>query len=83
MFRSRSMLAVGAVVALTLGARAESLTSSLKSGNAELKSAGALAFGPDGILFVGDSRVAAVYALDTNDAMPSEGGRGGQGRQYR
>ncbi len=74
MFRSRSMFAVGAVLALTVGARAETpLLSSLKSGNAELKSAGALAFGPEGILFVGDSQGAAVYALDTNDAMPPKG----------
>jgi len=40
---------------------------SLKAGKAELKSAGALAFGPDGILFVGDSVGGAVFALDTGD----------------
>ncbi len=40
---------------------------SLKTGKATLKSAGALAFGPDGILFVGDSMGAAIVALDTQD----------------
>jgi len=32
-----------------------------------LKSAGPLAFGPDGILFVGDTRGAALFAIDTGD----------------
>src|SRR5262245_61685694 len=36
-------------------------------GKAELKSVGELAFGPDGILFAGDSVGAAIYAIDTND----------------
>lgn len=47
--------------------------SSLKTGKAELKSAGVLAFGPDGILFVGDQMGAAIYAFDTGErnAKPS------------
>ena len=43
---------------------------SLKVGSVELKSAGPLAFGPEGILFVGDSMSAAVIALDTGDRAP-------------
>jgi hypothetical protein len=39
----------------------------LTMGKADLKSAGALAFGPDGILFIGDSLGAAVFAIDTED----------------
>jgi hypothetical protein len=39
----------------------------LAEGNADLKSAGALAFGPEGILFVGDAKGATVYAIDTGD----------------
>ncbi len=46
---------------------------SLKAGKAELKSAGPLAFGPDGILFVGDTVGAAIFALDTNDRTPGRG----------
>jgi len=42
----------------------------LSPGKADLKSAGALAFGPDGVLFVGDSIGGAVVALDTNDKIP-------------
>jgi hypothetical protein len=39
----------------------------LMSGKVTLKSAGKLAFGPDGILFVGDSVDGKVVALDTGD----------------
>jgi hypothetical protein len=40
---------------------------SLKQGNVELKSISALAFGPEGILLIGDARAAAIVALDTQD----------------
>jgi hypothetical protein len=39
----------------------------LKEGTPDLKSAGPLAFGPDGILFVGDTRSAAIFAIATGD----------------
>lgn len=42
----------------------------LKEGTPELKSAGQLAFGPDGVLFVGDATGAAIFAIDTADAEP-------------
>jgi hypothetical protein len=38
---------------------------------AALKSAGPMAFGPNGVLFVGDSAGAAVFALETNDRTPA------------
>ncbi|MGE0605912.1 MAG: hypothetical protein AB7O62_02215 [Pirellulales bacterium] len=39
----------------------------LNEGNPDLQSAGQLTFGPDGILFVGDAKGAAVFAIDTGD----------------
>jgi hypothetical protein len=39
----------------------------LAKGKVELGSAGPLAFGPDGVLFVGDSMAGAIVALDTQD----------------
>ncbi len=47
----------------------------LKKGTPDLKSAGQLAFGPDGILFIGDSQGGAVFAIDTGDkpAKPATG----------
>ncbi|MEC7448900.1 MAG: hypothetical protein VYC80_08455, partial [Planctomycetota bacterium] len=39
----------------------------LETGAVTLKSAGPLAFGPSGILFVADPLAATVYAIDTGD----------------
>jgi hypothetical protein len=44
----------------------------MPSGKVELKSAGALAMGPDGILFVGDSVGGAIVALDVDDRTPAK-----------
>jgi hypothetical protein len=45
----------------------------LVSGKADVKSAGPLAFGPDGVLFVGDSVQASIFAIDTEDAKSAAG----------
>jgi hypothetical protein len=62
-----------ALAALLLwgSARADELTASLKKGTPDLKSAGALAFGPEGILFIGDPQGAAVFAIATGDRKPA------------
>lgn len=39
----------------------------MKEGNPGLKSAGPIAFGPDGILFIADTKSASVVAVDTGD----------------
>lgn len=39
----------------------------LQSGTPDLKSVGSLAFGPEGILFVGDTKGAAIFAIRTGD----------------
>jgi len=53
---------------LPLASAAESdLLGTLKEGGVQLKSAGALAFAPQGILLVGDNAAAAIYAVDTGD----------------
>lgn len=39
----------------------------LSNGNPMIKSAGPMAFGPDGVLFVGDPMGAAVFAIQTGD----------------
>ena len=62
------LLAVSALVVSAAGIGYYSAT--MKPGKADLKSAGVMAFGPDGILFVGDSAGAAIYALDTGDRAP-------------
>src|SRR5215469_15978422 len=47
--------------------------STMQAGKAALKSAGTLAFAPDGILLVGDSVGASIYALDVNDRNAAKG----------
>lgn len=42
-------------------------TTSFKSGSPEIRSISALTFGPDGTLFIGDSKSATVFAVNTND----------------
>lgn len=48
-----------------------SLAATLTAGKLQLKSAGPLAFGTDGVLFVGDSSGSSVAAIDTNDHTAS------------
>ena len=49
-------------------AAAADLTAGMKTASLELKSAGPVAFGPEGILFVADPLGAAVHAIATGDA---------------
>src|SRR5207302_2427336 len=70
--RIRFAVAALTVAVLVAGSvQGADLTSSLKKGTPELKSAGPLAFGPEGILFVGDTQSAAIFAIDTGDRSPS------------
>jgi hypothetical protein len=63
------------LVLFSLGAPALAVDVDLGAGAATgapaLMSAGPLAFGPQGVLFVGDSAGAAVWAIDTGDVGPA------------
>jgi hypothetical protein len=52
--------------------RHEAVREGFVNGTADVKSISALAFGPDGVLFIGDSKSAAVFALDTKDNQKVE-----------
>jgi hypothetical protein len=54
-------------------ATAEGLKDGMTEGNATFKSMGPLAFGPEGILFVADTKAAAVVAIDTGDTKAATG----------
>lgn len=58
---------------LAATASAANWTEGMKTGKADVKSVSQLAFGPEGILFVADSKSAAVFAIDTGDkkAIPA------------
>lgn len=59
-------LTVALLLTAASPARADA-TQSLKAGTIDIKQAGQLAFGPDGVLFIGDSRQGTVYAVATGD----------------
>jgi hypothetical protein len=54
-------------IGVTAARKPASPLADLPSGKVQLMSAGALAFGPDGILFVGDSVGGSIVAIDTED----------------
>src|SRR5262245_50848014 len=61
------MLSFFAMVAVMCAVQAADLTEGLQTGEISLGSAGPLAFGPEGILFVGDPKNATVIAIATDD----------------
>jgi hypothetical protein len=67
---SRVSASICCAAALAFGA------STVQVGKAGLKSAGALAIGPNGVLFVGDSAGASIYAIDVNDHASSAASSG-------
>ncbi len=67
------MRSISIALLLTAALAFSAPNTSLTPGKAEIKSAGALAFGPDGILFVGDAASASIFALDTADAVKCTG----------
>src|SRR5713226_6023473 len=73
----RTRLSLAALLTAALFAArapAADLTESLKEGTPDVKSVGPLAFGPDGILFIGDAQGAAIFAIDTGDRTPTAAG---------
>ncbi len=69
-------LSVASAGALVAGAQAASLTDGMKEGTPTFKSAGPLAFGPGGILFVADSKAATITAIATGDTGAAPSSRG-------
>jgi hypothetical protein len=65
-----ALLALGLVCTMTA---AENWAAGMKEGKAAFKAMGPLAFGPEGILFIADTKAAAVVAIDTGDTKPASG----------
>jgi hypothetical protein len=61
------LIAACSVILLLVSANSSTNPYNLKVGTPEIKSINTLAFGPDGILFIGDSKSAALFAVDTKD----------------
>lgn len=64
-------LAAGITAISAISVSGANWTAGMKEGRAEFKSMGPLSFGPEGILFIGDTRAAAVVALATGDTQPA------------
>src|SRR5258708_35859735 len=67
----QSLLIASLCGSLAAQTRAVNWTAEMKDGKANLKSAGPIAFGPDGILFVADTKGAAIVAIATGDVTSS------------
>jgi hypothetical protein len=66
-----TLLKTLAAACLTAAAVFSAAIPDATTGNVQLKSAGALAFGNDGVLFIGDSLAGSVIAIDTRDTKKS------------
>jgi len=65
-------LSVALVTAFTF--RMDNSPYALTTGSPEIKSITSLTFGPDGILFLGDSKSATIFAMDTKDVSKVDKG---------
>ena len=72
-YRALALVVMGAAICCSSGFALSVTDAGLERGKLELSSAGVLAFGPDAILLVADSKAGAIVALDTGDrdAAPS------------
>jgi hypothetical protein len=71
MLRMKLGIIFAALAAFSAPVMAQDLTKDMKKGTPDLKSAGPLAFAPEGILLVGDPIGGAVFALATEDTKGS------------
>lgn len=62
-----TLLAALALGLSTTGIRAANWTADMKEGKPAFKSIGPIAFGPEGILFIADTKSAAITAIATSD----------------
>jgi hypothetical protein len=72
MFTRLRTLAGLAALAFVPAVLADEAASGMKKGTPEMKAAGALAFGPDGILFVADAPNSTVFAIATGDTKAAD-----------
>ena len=67
----KTLLSCAAMALALLAVPVQAAETGLKEGTPDLKEAGPLAFGPDGVLLIGDPQSAAIFAIDTKDARSS------------
>lgn len=70
---NRTSLAAVCALGVALTSQAANWSEGMKAGKPEFKSINQLAFGPEGILFLADSKSAAVFAVETGDTKSTAG----------
>src|SRR5690348_8153865 len=73
MSRLRIVMMVALVVVVSAGIASAAAEGLNQTGKPDLKSIGPIAFGPDGVLFVGDPMGATLYAIGVDAASGSPG----------
>src|SRR4051812_13061425 len=68
-----TLSALAACGLLAAPIHAANWTAGMAQGNPAIKSISQLAFGPEGILLIADSKSAAIFALDTGDTKAGSG----------
>ena len=76
LFAGLFAIALITLSATTIEKNNEDLTKDFVTGDLEIGSINQLSFGPQGILFIGDSKNAAIYALDTKDTEQTISAKG-------
>ena len=66
------ILLLATVIILASTNKSTHMRDGFVNGTPDVKSINALSFGPDGILFIGDSKSATVFAVDTKDTEKTE-----------
>src|SRR5256885_178336 len=69
----KTRIVATALVALLLAA-VPARAAALSKGTPDWKSAGPLAFGPNGLLFLADTKGASIFAVETGDTQPDSAG---------
>ncbi len=72
---TRPVVCLAAVIGMLMPAHAANLAAGMTTGKPEFKSMGPLAFGPGGILFIADTKSAAITAVATGDTGPAVSAR--------
>jgi hypothetical protein len=64
---AKRMGVVAVILTLSMAASGFAAEDGLEKGTPQIQSAGPMTFGPNGILFLGDPKQAAIFAIDTAD----------------
>src|SRR5688572_25426462 len=70
-----TLLVLLAFSGISSPAHADHLMEGMTEGKAAFKSMGPLAFGPEGILFIADTKAAAIVAIATGDTKSAPGAK--------